>query len=160
MGDLRPHRAVRCVLSKAENTIIAAAGVSCRQQIRHGTGRPALHPLEVILQALRPRSYTGLVAIRVAAGCGRLGRHGRRVRRDEHQHVVADQAERLLYGYLGGRLSAGTEPARIWHLAQIYPACKPGVVLLVRQVSNRAAIFRCGRRAGFRLWYFSWGYPW
>jgi Fe-S oxidoreductase len=33
-------------------TIICAAGTSCRQQIEHTTGRHALHPLEVLAQAL------------------------------------------------------------------------------------------------------------
>jgi Fe-S oxidoreductase len=39
-------------------TIIAATGVSCRQQIEHGTGRPAQHPLEVIRQVLLAPSST------------------------------------------------------------------------------------------------------
>ena len=33
-------------------TLIAATGVSCRQQIEHGTGRPARHPLELIRAAV------------------------------------------------------------------------------------------------------------
>ena len=33
-------------------TVIVAAGVSCRQQIRHGTGRVAHHPAEVLRNAL------------------------------------------------------------------------------------------------------------
>jgi Fe-S oxidoreductase len=33
-------------------TIICAAGTSCRQQIEHTTGRRALHPVEVLAQAL------------------------------------------------------------------------------------------------------------
>jgi Fe-S oxidoreductase len=36
-----------------EGTIVVAAGVSCRQQIKHGTGRVALHPAEVLWEALR-----------------------------------------------------------------------------------------------------------
>ena len=32
--------------------IIAAAGVSCRQQIQHGTDRQALHPAEILRAAL------------------------------------------------------------------------------------------------------------
>ena len=32
--------------------IIAASGVSCRQQIAHGTGRQARHPLEIVRSAL------------------------------------------------------------------------------------------------------------
>jgi FAD/FMN-containing dehydrogenase/Fe-S oxidoreductase len=49
IGELRLFPAVR---AEAPETIIAATGVSCRQQIEHGTGRPARHPLEVIRQVL------------------------------------------------------------------------------------------------------------
>jgi FAD/FMN-containing dehydrogenase/Fe-S oxidoreductase len=52
IGELRLFPAVR---SEDEDTIIAATGVSCRQQIQHGTGRPARHPLEIVRQA-RPAS--------------------------------------------------------------------------------------------------------
>jgi len=45
IGELRLFPAVR---AEAEETIIAATGVSCRQQIAHGTGRIARHPLEII----------------------------------------------------------------------------------------------------------------
>ena len=34
------------------NTIIAAPGTSCRAQIKHGTQREALHPVEVLYGAL------------------------------------------------------------------------------------------------------------
>jgi Fe-S oxidoreductase len=34
------------------NTIIAAPGTSCRHQIKDGTGRKALHPVEVLFEAL------------------------------------------------------------------------------------------------------------
>ncbi|MEO8583838.1 MAG: FAD-binding oxidoreductase, partial [Flavitalea sp.] len=39
---------------RAQNldTIIAAPGTSCRHQIKDGTGRKALHPVEVLFQAL------------------------------------------------------------------------------------------------------------
>jgi Fe-S oxidoreductase len=33
-------------------TIIAAPGTSCRHQIKNGTGRTALHPIEVLFDAL------------------------------------------------------------------------------------------------------------
>jgi Fe-S oxidoreductase len=33
-------------------TAIAATGVSCRQQIAHGTGRPARHPVQLVREAL------------------------------------------------------------------------------------------------------------
>jgi Fe-S oxidoreductase len=52
IGELRLFPAVR---SEDEDTIVAATGVSCRQQIQHGTGRPARHPLEIVRQA-RPAS--------------------------------------------------------------------------------------------------------
>jgi FAD/FMN-containing dehydrogenase/Fe-S oxidoreductase len=49
IGELRLFPAIR---AEPEDTIIAATGVSCRQQIEHGTGRPARHPVEIIRQAL------------------------------------------------------------------------------------------------------------
>ena len=33
--------------------LVVAAGVSCRQQIKHGSGRQALHPAEVLHRALK-----------------------------------------------------------------------------------------------------------
>jgi Fe-S oxidoreductase len=63
IGELRLFPAVR---AEAGETIIAATGVSCRQQIEHGTGRPARHPLEIVRQVLLPPSPT---------------RHGRAARR-------------------------------------------------------------------------------
>lgn len=35
-----------------EQTVIAAPGVSCRQQILDGTGRKAKHPVEILYNAL------------------------------------------------------------------------------------------------------------
>ena len=32
-------------------TIIAAAGTSCRHQVKDGTGRKALHPIEIMYEA-------------------------------------------------------------------------------------------------------------
>ena len=49
MGERRLLPAVRAA---DKSTTIVAAGVSCRQQIRHFTGRQALHPAEVIRQHL------------------------------------------------------------------------------------------------------------
>ena len=49
IGELRLFPAVR---AQAPETIIAATGVSCRQQIAHGTGRPARHPLEIVREVL------------------------------------------------------------------------------------------------------------
>ena len=50
MGERRLLPAVRAA---GEDTLVAAAGVSCRQQIKHGTGRQALHPVEVLRLALK-----------------------------------------------------------------------------------------------------------
>lgn len=41
------------VRAAAQETLIVAAGTSCRHQILDGTGRRALHPAEVLWQALR-----------------------------------------------------------------------------------------------------------
>jgi Fe-S oxidoreductase len=40
------------VRSQTEDTIIAAPGTSCRHQIKDGTGRKALHTVEVLYEAL------------------------------------------------------------------------------------------------------------
>ena len=48
IGELRLFPAIR---AEPAATIIAATGVSCRQQIAHGTGRPARHPLEIVRAA-------------------------------------------------------------------------------------------------------------
>jgi Fe-S oxidoreductase len=40
------------VRKTSEDTIIAASGTSCRHQIKEGTGRTALHPIEVLYNAL------------------------------------------------------------------------------------------------------------
>jgi len=49
IGEMVLFPAVRAA---APDTIIAAPGTSCRQQIRDGTGREALHPIEVMAAAL------------------------------------------------------------------------------------------------------------
>jgi FAD/FMN-containing dehydrogenase/Fe-S oxidoreductase len=51
IGELRLFPAVR---AEPAGTIIAASGVSCRQQIAHGTGRAARHPLEIVRSAVMP----------------------------------------------------------------------------------------------------------
>jgi Fe-S oxidoreductase/FAD/FMN-containing dehydrogenase len=56
IGELRLFPAVR---AEPADTIIAASGVSCRQQIAHGTGRKARHPLEIVRSALRPATAAG-----------------------------------------------------------------------------------------------------
>lgn len=50
MGERKLLPAVRAA---DEETTIVAAGVSCRQQIKHATGRQALHPAEVLRERLR-----------------------------------------------------------------------------------------------------------
>ena len=49
IGELVLLPAVR---QAAADTIIAAPGTSCRHQIKDGTGRRALHPVEVLYDAL------------------------------------------------------------------------------------------------------------
>ena len=49
IGELVLFPAVR---SQDEDIIIAAPGTSCRHQIKDGTGRKALHPVEVLWEAL------------------------------------------------------------------------------------------------------------
>ncbi|MEQ7009956.1 FAD-linked oxidase C-terminal domain-containing protein [Actinopolymorpha sp. B17G11] len=39
--------------AEADRTVVAATGVSCRQQIRHGTDRAAWHPLELVRAAVQ-----------------------------------------------------------------------------------------------------------
>jgi Fe-S oxidoreductase len=50
------RRLLPAVRQQPASTIIAAAGVSCRQQIKHGTGRQALHPAEILRAALANES--------------------------------------------------------------------------------------------------------
>jgi len=49
IGELVLFPAVR---NQRENTIIAAAGTSCRHQVKDGTGHKALHPVEILWDAL------------------------------------------------------------------------------------------------------------
>jgi FAD/FMN-containing dehydrogenase/Fe-S oxidoreductase len=49
IGELVLFPAVR---NAADNTIIAAPGTSCRHQVKDGTGKKALHPVEVLWEAL------------------------------------------------------------------------------------------------------------
>jgi hypothetical protein len=41
------------VRKQPESVIIAAAGTSCRHQIKDGTGKKAFHPVEILLNTLR-----------------------------------------------------------------------------------------------------------
>jgi Fe-S oxidoreductase len=47
------RRLLPAVRQADEKTLVVAAGVSCRQQIEHGSGRRALHPAEVLRNAIR-----------------------------------------------------------------------------------------------------------
>ena len=49
IGELKLFPAVR---KASTTTIIAANGISCRQQIKDGTEREALHPVTILRQAL------------------------------------------------------------------------------------------------------------
>ncbi len=40
------------VRSASDSTIIAAPGTSCRHQIKDGSGKVAMHPLEILYDAL------------------------------------------------------------------------------------------------------------
>jgi FAD/FMN-containing dehydrogenase/Fe-S oxidoreductase len=50
--SMAERRLLPAVREQSEHTLIAAAGVSCRQQIKHGTGREALHPAEILRAAM------------------------------------------------------------------------------------------------------------
>jgi Fe-S oxidoreductase len=47
------RRLLPAVRNEKSDTIVAAAGFSCRHQIKDGSGRDALHPAQVLRQALR-----------------------------------------------------------------------------------------------------------
>jgi hypothetical protein len=49
VGEDRLFPAVR---AEPPDALIAATGVSCRQQIAHGTGRRAHHPVELLRAAV------------------------------------------------------------------------------------------------------------
>jgi Fe-S oxidoreductase/FAD/FMN-containing dehydrogenase len=54
------RRLLPAVRAQSEDTIIVAAGVSCRQQIQHGSGRQVLHPAQALRAAMdkAPREQT------------------------------------------------------------------------------------------------------
>ncbi|MAT99470.1 MAG: FAD-linked oxidase [Anaerolineaceae bacterium] len=47
------RRLLPAMRAAAPETILVAAGVSCRQQIKHGAGRQVLHPAEVLRAAIK-----------------------------------------------------------------------------------------------------------
>lgn len=50
IGELVLFPAVR---SAADDTLIAAPGTSCRHQVKDGTGKKAMHPIEILFDALK-----------------------------------------------------------------------------------------------------------
>ncbi|MFQ5351394.1 MAG: (Fe-S)-binding protein, partial [Thermoanaerobaculia bacterium] len=48
------RRLLPAIRAAGPEAVVVANGTSCRQQIRHGTGRAALHPAEVLREALSP----------------------------------------------------------------------------------------------------------
>jgi FAD/FMN-containing dehydrogenase/Fe-S oxidoreductase len=54
------RRLLPAVRAQDEDTIIVAAGASCRQQIRHGSGRQVLHPAQALRAAMEktPKEQT------------------------------------------------------------------------------------------------------
>ncbi|KPK01935.1 MAG: hypothetical protein AMJ56_21515 [Anaerolineae bacterium SG8_19] len=50
--QMAERRLLPAVRKAEEDTLIVAAGISCRQQIQHGTDRQVLHPAEVLRHAL------------------------------------------------------------------------------------------------------------
>jgi Fe-S oxidoreductase len=59
--QMAERRLLPAVRAAAPETIIAAAGLSCRQQIAHGSGRTALHPAQILRAALAdtPHNHPG-----------------------------------------------------------------------------------------------------
>jgi FAD/FMN-containing dehydrogenase/Fe-S oxidoreductase len=50
--QMAERRLLPAVREAGDDTLIVAAGISCRQQIKHGAARQALHPAEVLRAAL------------------------------------------------------------------------------------------------------------
>jgi Fe-S oxidoreductase len=50
--QMAERRLLPAVRAAAADTLVVAAGASCRQQIEHGSGRVALHPAELLRDAL------------------------------------------------------------------------------------------------------------
>jgi len=46
------------VRKQGDEVLIAASGTSCRHQIKDGTGRKALHPVEILYDALSGSTKT------------------------------------------------------------------------------------------------------
>jgi Fe-S oxidoreductase len=50
--QMAERRLLPAMRAAAPETVLVAAGVSCRQQIKHGVGRQVLHPAEVLRAAI------------------------------------------------------------------------------------------------------------
>ena len=50
--QMAERRLLPAVRAADADTIIVAAGLSCREQIAHGSGRVALHPAQVLAGAM------------------------------------------------------------------------------------------------------------
>lgn len=53
VGEQVLFPAVRKAVAENAEVIISAPGTSCREQIKHGTGRTAYHPIEIMYSALK-----------------------------------------------------------------------------------------------------------
>ena len=51
--EVGKRRLFKAVEGVEKEVTVVAAGVSCRQQIEHGTGRIARHPVELLAAAVR-----------------------------------------------------------------------------------------------------------
>jgi Fe-S oxidoreductase len=52
-------RLLPAIAAEPEATVLAASGVSCRQQIEHGSARVARHPVELVRSALSELTTAG-----------------------------------------------------------------------------------------------------
>jgi Fe-S oxidoreductase len=50
--EMAERKLLPAVRAQNQETLIAASGFSCRHQVSHGSGRKALHPVEILRQAL------------------------------------------------------------------------------------------------------------
>lgn len=50
--EMAERRLLPAIRNEPEATLIAANGFSCRHQVMHGTGRVALHPVEILRKAM------------------------------------------------------------------------------------------------------------
>ena len=50
--QMAERRLLPAVRAAEADTLIIAAGMSCREQIAHGSGRRAWHPAEVLAEAM------------------------------------------------------------------------------------------------------------